>query len=184
MNHGRLTGSRRSQGGGHLTAALVAAPGRLDPGPDCRVYDRGLLSGGFFTQGVVFSYSGIETAAVAPAKPRMPGRRCRKPLEASSSGSCSSKWVPCWCSECFCPPISTAVRSRRSRCADGFEHRWLPSVMSIVVLTASISGIEATLCVAGRAVRTPASNIEAPKFTARMTKGGGPIGILGALGDF
>lgn len=52
-----------------------------------------------------------------------------------------------------------------------------------MTLPASISGINATLYAAVRAVRTLASNTEASKFAAKMTKGGVPIGGLSAVGD-
>lgn len=66
----------------------------------------------------------------------------------------------------------------------GLDVPWVSSVMNFVVLTASISGINATLYASVRALRTLAANGETPKFTVKMTKGGVPIGALAPSAGF
>nr|WP_307281886.1 amino acid permease [Arthrobacter sp. W4I7] len=56
--------------------------------------------------------------------------------------------------------------------------------MNFVVLTAAISGINATLYATVRALRTLAANGEAPAFANKMTKRGVPAGALSGIAGF
>lgn len=154
-----------------------------------------LFSGGFFTQGllavvlvsqgVVFSYSGIEIAAVAAGEAKNAREVMPKAIRSIvfrivvfylGSVLVLSMLLPTGLYSGAESPFVTAMA--------GLNVPWLPSVMNFVVLTASISGINATLYASVRALRTLASNGEAPRFTEKITRGGVPIGSLSAIGGF
>jgi L-asparagine permease len=148
-------------------------------------FTQGLLPVVLVSQGVVFSYSGIEIAAVAAGEARNAREVMPKAIRSIvfrilvfyiGSVLVLSMLLPTGLYSGAESPFVTALA--------GLNVPWLPSAMNFVVLTASVSGINATLYASVRALRTLASNGEAPRFTEKMTKGGVPVGSLSAIGAF
>jgi L-asparagine permease len=154
-----------------------------------------LFSDGFFTngvlvvalvsQGVVFSYSGVELSAVAAGEARDARKVMPKAIRSIvfrivvfyiGSVLVLSMLLPTGQYSGEESPFVTALAA--------FDVPWLGSVMNFVVLTAAISGINATLYATVRALRTLAANGEAPAFADKMNRRGVPVGALAAIGSF
>ncbi|WP_427132153.1 amino acid permease [Pseudarthrobacter sp. S9] len=178
-----------------LAAGLIIVFFGGPMGLDTQASVSNLFSGGFFTQGllpvvlvsqgVVFSYSGVEIAAVAAGEAKNARTVMPKAIRSIvfrivvfylGSVLVLSMLLPTSEYSGAESPFVTALA--------GLHIGWLPSVMNFVVLTASISGINATLYASVRALRTLASNGEAPRFTAKISKSGVPVGSLAAIGGF
>jgi L-asparagine permease len=154
-----------------------------------------LFSEGFFTngvlvvalvsQGVVFSYSGIELSAVAAGEASEPRKVMPKAIRSIvfrilvfyiGSVLVLSMLRPTSEYSGAVSPFVTAL--------SGYNLPWLGSAMNFVVLTAAISGINATLYATVRALRTLAANGEAPAFANKMTRRGVPAGALSGIAGF
>ncbi|MFD1213274.1 amino acid permease [Arthrobacter sp. GCM10027362] len=154
-----------------------------------------LFRGGFFTngvlvvalvsQGVVFSYSGIEISAVAAGEARNAREVMPKAIRSIvfrilvfyiGSVLVLSMLLPTSAYSGDESPFVTALSA--------FNIPWLGSVMNFVVLTAALSGVNATLYATVRALRTLAANGDAPRTANKMSKRGVPVGALAAIGGF
>lgn len=154
-----------------------------------------LVSDGFFThgvlvvalvsQGVVFSYSGVEISAVTAGEARNAREVMPKAIRSIvfrivvfyiGSVLVLSMLLPTSAYSSDVSPFVTALSA--------FNLPWLGSVMNFVVLTAALSGINATLYATVRALRTLAANGDAPKAADRMNRRGVPVGALAGIGGF
>lgn len=154
-----------------------------------------LWNDGFFTHGVavvalvsvgaVFSYSGVEISAVSAGEAKNAREIMPKAIKSIvfrivvfyiGSVLVLSMLLPSGDYTAKESPFVTALAS--------FNAPWLGSVMNFVVLTAALSGINATMYATVRAFRTLAANGEAPKFARRMSGRGVPVGALAGIGGF
>jgi L-asparagine permease len=154
-----------------------------------------LVNDGFFTngvlvvalvsQGVVFSYSGVELSAVAAGEAKEP-RKVMPQAIRSIVFRIVVFYIGSVLVLSMLRPTSeySGVESPFVTALAGFNLPWLGSVMNFVVLTAAISGINATLYATVRALRTLAANGEAPAFANKMTKRGVPAGALSGIAGF
>ena len=148
-------------------------------------FTNGVLVVALVSQGVVFSYSGVELSAVAAGEAKEARKVMPKAIRSIvfrivvfyiGSVLVLSMLLPTNQYSAAESPFVTAMA--------GLDIPWLGSVMNLVVLTAAISGINATLYATVRALRTLAANDEAPAFTNTMSRSGVPTGALAAVGGF
>ncbi|GAB4098118.1 amino acid permease [Sinomonas halotolerans] len=154
-----------------------------------------LWDGGFFTNGVlivalvstgaVFSYSGVEISAVSAGEARNAREIMPKAIKSIvfriavfyiGSVIVLSMLLPTSAYSGKESPFVTALAS--------FDIPWLGAAMNFVVLTAALSGVNATLYATVRAFRTLAANGDAPRFANRMSRQGVPVGALLGIGGF
>jgi L-asparagine permease len=134
-------------------------------------------------QGVVFSYSAIEIVGISAGESKNPAtampRAIRSVIVRIGVFYLGSIAVLCM----LLPtqrysgeesPFVTALAS--------LDVPYLGGVMNFVVLTAALSGVNATLYAVVRLLRNLAANGSAPKATVRITRKGVPIGGLLSIG--
>lgn len=177
--------------GAGLLLVFLGGPMGLDTGASVA----NLVNDGFFTngvlvvalvsQGVVFSYSGVELSAVAAGEAKEPRKVMPKAIR-SIVFRIVVFYIGSVLVLSMLRPTSeySGVESPFVTALAGFNLPWLGSVMNFVVLTAAISGINATLYATVRALRTLAANGEAPAFANTMAKRGVPAGALSGIAGF
>lgn len=148
-------------------------------------FTNGVLVVALVSQGVVFSYSGVELSAVAAGEAKEPRKVMPKAIR-SIVFRIIVFYIGSVLVLSMLRPTNeySGVESPFVTALAGFNLPWLGSVMNFVVLTAAISGINATLYATVRALRTLAANGEAPAFANKMTKRGVPAGALSGVAGF
>lgn len=148
-------------------------------------FTNGILVVALVSQGVVFSYSGVELSAVAAGEAKDPRKVMPKAIR-SIVFRIVVFYIGSVLVLSMLRPTSeySGAESPFVTALSGFNLPWLGSVMNFVVLTAAISGINATLYATVRALRTLAANGEAPLFANRMTRRGVPAGALAGIAGF
>lgn len=148
-------------------------------------FTNGVLVVALVSQGVVFSYSGVELSAVAAGEAKEPRKVMPRAIRSIvfrivvfyvGSVLVLSMLLPTSEYSGAESPFVTALSA--------LNLPWLGSVMNFVVLTAAISGINATLYATVRALRTLAANGEAPAFANKMSRRGVPVGALSGIAGF
>ncbi|WP_336714128.1 amino acid permease [Arthrobacter sp. USHLN218] len=148
-------------------------------------FTNGVLVVALVSQGVVFSYSGVELSAVAAGEAKDARKVMPKAIRSIvfrivvfylGSVLVLSMLLPTSRYSAEESPFVTALAA--------FDIPWLGAVMNFVVLTAAVSGINATLYATVRALRTLAANGEAPRFAEKVNRRGVPVGALAGIGGF
>lgn len=152
-------------------------------------------AGGFFPhgvwpavlvmQGVVFSYSAIEIAGISAGEAKDPRKAMPRAIRsivvrigAFYLGSILvlAMLLPTDRYSGQESPFVTALASLSVPYIDG--------IMNLVVLTAALSGVNATLYASVRMLRNLAAHGQAPAATVRITRSGVPVGGLLSIGAF
>jgi L-asparagine permease len=135
-------------------------------------------------QGVVFSFSAVEIVGISAGEAKDPLKTMPKAINSViiriglfyiGALLILSMLLP---SQAYSGKESPFVTALASLGVTG-----LAGVMNFVVLTAAISGVNATLYAAVRLLRNLAANHRAPAITNRMSSRGVPVGALTSIGS-
>jgi L-asparagine permease len=135
-------------------------------------------------QGVIFSFSAVEIVGISAGEAKDPRHTMPKAIKAVivriGLFYIASILVLCMLlpSQSYSGDESPFVTALSSLGVTG-----LGGVMNFVVLTAAISGVNATLYATVRLLRNLAANGSAPKITNRMSRRGIPTGALMSVGS-
>ncbi|MDI3403194.1 amino acid permease [Streptomyces cavernicola] len=152
---------------------------------DGGLFPNGVWPAVIVMQAVVFSYSAIEIAGISAGEAKDPGGAMPKAIRSVvlrigvfylGSIVVLSMLLPTRRYSGAESPFVTALGS--------LGIPYLGGIMNFVVLTAAISGVNATLYASVRMLRNLAANGTAPRAAARMTKNGVPVGALLGIGTF
>ncbi|WP_208971988.1 amino acid permease [Kineococcus rubinsiae] len=135
--------------------------------------------------GVVFAYAAVELVGTAAGETENPGK-----IMPRAINTVIVRIVVFYCGSLILLGLLlpyTAYSADESPFVTFFSKIGVPGagdIMNFVVLTSALSSLNAGLYSTGRIVRSMAMNGSAPKFTAKLNKGGVPFGgilITGAI---
>ena len=149
------------------------------------VFPQGLLAPVIVMQGVVFSFSAIEIVGISAGEAKDPQKTMPRAIRSVvlriglfyiGSIVVLSMLLPTQRYSGDESPFVTALAS--------LGVRGLGGLMNFVVLTAAVSGVNATLYATVRLLRNLAANGRAPRITATISRRGVPFGALLSIGFF
>ena len=143
----------------------------------------GILRLVIITSGVIFAYAAVELVGTAAGETEDPAKVMPKAIN-SVVFRIAVFYVGSLILLALLLPY-TAYKQGTSPFVTFFSSIGVPAagdIMNFVVLTAALSSLNAGLYSTGRILRSMSMNGSAPKFTAKMTKSGVPVGGYRAHG--